>query len=47
MDLFRKAFLLVVGLLSIAIEETNKSVIEASKSLDEQREKLAQRAKPA
>ena len=40
MDLFRKAFLFVVGAVVIAYEETKKSVEEAAKSLDEQREKL-------
>jgi archaellum component FlaF (FlaF/FlaG flagellin family) len=47
MDLFRKAFLLFVGVLSIALEETTKSVKEANKSIEEQRGKLAKTAKPA
>lgn len=43
MDVFRKAFLFVIGLVSIAYEETNKSIEEATKSIEERREKISRR----
>ncbi len=47
MDLLRKAFLLFVGAISLAMEETTKSVKKASQSIEERREKFVKRAKHA
>jgi hypothetical protein len=41
MELMRKVFLLAVGVLSITLEEATKSVDEALRSIEEQREKYA------
>jgi ribosomal protein L9 len=45
MDPFRKAFLLIVGAAVVAYEEAAKSIKEATKSLEEQREKLSKATK--
>jgi hypothetical protein len=43
MDFFRKAFLFLVGATAIAIDETNKSIQEAARSVEEQQKRLIQR----
>lgn len=43
MDMFRKAFLFLVGAMAIVYEETSKSIEEAAKSIEERREKLNER----
>lgn len=47
MNMFRKAFLFVVGMVAIAYEETNKSIKEATKSIEERRDKLTKRVTKA
>ncbi len=44
MKYFRQAFLLIVGFMSLTIEEAQKSIQEASKSVKEERQKLMKRA---
>ena len=39
----KKAFLFMVGALSIALDEINKSIQEATQSIEEQRKKLNER----
>jgi len=40
MEFLRKPFLILVGLVSIGVEEAEKSIQEAVKSVDEQRRKI-------
>ena len=43
MELSKKAFLFVVGVVSLTIDEVNKSIKEAIESVEEQREKINKR----
>lgn len=44
MDIFRKAFLFIVGAVSVAYEEATKAAKEAQKSVEERREKVLEHA---
>ncbi len=46
MEIFRKSFLFIVGVVAVAYEEAAKAVKEAQDSIDERREKLADRVAP-
>lgn len=43
MEFFRKPFLFVVGSVAILVDQAAKSIEEARKNFDEQREKLLKR----
>jgi hypothetical protein len=47
MDLFRKAFLMIVGAAAITVEEATKSVKEVNHSLEERRDKIMKAVKPS
>ncbi len=44
MDIFRKAFLFVVGAVVVAYEEATKAAKEAQKSIEERRENVIEHA---
>lgn len=43
MEYIRKAFLFGVGIITLAYDEIEKSLKEAQKNLEEQRQKISQR----
>lgn len=45
MDMFRKAFLFIVGAVAIAYEEAGKAIDEAAKEIEKQRQQITGKEK--